>query len=267
MARILRSSKRGKQSAARPPAHPRTKGSLRVITGDAAPPTVPVLFNGVGGPVNGPSGANRLRLVVDGPDTDDNHPELRNDGFAAPSAVITKGALRISRALAELPPRGGSPGPAIGSPQPHLHALQGRIEKVDRTGIEGWVWDPRAPGERIRLELVEGDMRLTETIADNDRPDLVELGCGDGRHGFTMPFADELLSEGRHVLTLRCATTGAEMPGSPIELEHRRAMAKTASIGLPAKANTPTTFHAYRTPGSRDGSHGLITRPIAVPSL
>jgi glycosyltransferase involved in cell wall biosynthesis len=260
MARILRSSKRGRQSAARPPASPRAKGGLRVITGDAAPPTVPVLFNGVGGPVNGPSGANRLRLVVDGHDTSDNDPELRNDGFAAPSAGMAKEAPQKSCALAELLPRGGSPGSEIGSAQPHLRALQGRIEKVDRTGIEGWVWDPQAPSERIRLELIEGDMRLTETIADNDRPELVELGCGDGRHGFTMPFADELLSEGRHVLTLRCATTGAKMPGSPIELEHRRAVVETAAIGLPTKANT-STIHAYIDDISDTRIEGWITRP------
>ena len=260
MARILRSSKRGRQSAARPPASPRAKGGLRVITGDAAPPTVPVLFNGVGGPVNGPSGANRLRLVVDGHDTSDNDPELRNDGFAAPSAGMAKEAPQKSCALAELLPRGGSPGSEIGSAQPHLRALQGRIEKVDRTGIEGWVWDPQAPSERIRLELIEGEMRLTETIADNDRPELVELGCGDGRHGFTMPFADELLSEGRHVLTLRCATTGAKMPGSPIELEHRRAVVETAAIGLPTKANT-STIHAYIDDISDTRIEGWITRP------
>lgn len=37
-----------------------------------------------------------------------------------------------------------------------LRALYGRIEQVSRTEIRGWAWDPRAPDEHIRIEMVEG---------------------------------------------------------------------------------------------------------------
>src|SRR5689334_2501813 len=86
--------------------------------------------------------------------------------------------------------------------------LQGRIEKIGKTGIEGWVWNPRAPGERIRLELVEGETCLKSALAADERPDLVQLGCGDGRHGFTIGLGEGLLSVGGHTLVLRCADTG-----------------------------------------------------------
>lgn len=102
---------------------------------------------------------------------------------------------------------------------PNSRALYGRIEQVSRTEIRGWAWDPRAPDEHIRIEMVEGEKRLMVVVADGYRPDLARLGCGDGRHGFRIELDGRLLSNDRHVLTLRCADTGATMPGSPILAE------------------------------------------------
>ena len=72
----------------------------------------------------------------------------------------------------------------------------------------------------VQLELVEGDVPLPTTIASQDRPGLVlQPGIGDGRHGFDIALPGGLLPEGRHVLHLRCAETGAPVPGSPIVIE------------------------------------------------
>ena len=65
-------------------------------------------------------------------------------------------------------------------------ALQGRIETVSLTAIVGWAWDPQTPNARICLELIEDENRLSVVVADDSRPDLVQLGCGDGRHGFSI---------------------------------------------------------------------------------
>ena len=100
--------------------------------------------------------------------------------------------------------------------QSRAQMLQGRIEVIGPRQIEGWAWDPQAPDRRIRLELVEGSIRLSAIIADHYRQDLVELGCGDGRHGFSIELQEGLLSGGHRPLILRCADTGAAMPGSPI---------------------------------------------------
>src|SRR5271170_8284422 len=35
--------------------------------------------------------------------------------------------------------------------------LQGQIDTVDWAAVNGWVWDPDTPRERIRLELVDGE--------------------------------------------------------------------------------------------------------------
>ena len=97
--------------------------------------------------------------------------------------------------------------------------LHGYIDEAKPAGIKGWAWDPQTPGDRIRLELVEGDTRLATTVADEDRPGLVLSGIGDGRHGFSIALDPALLSEGIHVLHLRSADTGAEVPGSPIMVQ------------------------------------------------
>jgi hypothetical protein len=109
--------------------------------------------------------------------------------------------------------------PAVGTTPPANRELRGRIEKATIATIGGWAWDPQVPDERIRLELVEGEKQLAVAVADRFREEIVPLGCGDGRYGFDIELEDGVLSEGRHVLNLRCADTGATMPGSPIVFE------------------------------------------------
>jgi glycosyltransferase involved in cell wall biosynthesis len=98
--------------------------------------------------------------------------------------------------------------------------LQGHIDAVDWAAVNGWVWDPNTPAERIRLELVDGETSLVTTIASDPRPELVTRGIGDGGYGFRIELPDEMLAEGRHTLHLRCADSGALVPGSPIILDY-----------------------------------------------
>ena len=98
--------------------------------------------------------------------------------------------------------------------------LEGQIDAVDWAAVNGWVWDPQRPGERIRLELVDGETPLVTTLASDHRPELVKRGIGDGGYGFSIEFPSEILAEGRHTLHLRCADSGAIVPGSPIVLDY-----------------------------------------------
>lgn len=127
---------------------------------------------------------------------------------AALAAVQSAGSTQAS-------PEAGSP------PQRGRHALQGNIDRTTWPVIQGWVWDPESPGKRIQLELVEGGTTLATAIASNRRPDIVERGIGDGQYGFSINLGDGLLSKDRHVLHLRCAESGAVLPGSPIIIEPR----------------------------------------------
>ena len=119
-------------------------------------------------------------------------------------------ASPASEVLAQSDP--GQPAPVV--PRP----LHGYIDEASWTGIKGWVWDPQLPTERIRLELMDGETRLATALASENRPGLILSGIGDGRHGFTIALTEGVLESGRHVLRLRSADTGAEVPGSPIPL-------------------------------------------------
>jgi glycosyltransferase involved in cell wall biosynthesis len=113
--------------------------------------------------------------------------------------------------------------------------LQGQIDTVDWAAVNGWVWDPKTPGKRIRLELVDGETPLVTTIASDHRPELLKRGIGDGGYGFSIEFPDEVLTEGRRTLHLRCADSGAAVPGSPINLDYDRlALTPDVITDLPA---------------------------------
>jgi glycosyltransferase involved in cell wall biosynthesis len=124
------------------------------------------------------------------------------------SAAIAQAPVRDAAATSDLAIAGSRAG----------RTLQGHIE-ADWRSIKGWVWDPTTPAERIRLELLDGDTRLATTVANENRPGLILSGIGDGRYGFTIELAERLLPQERHVLHLRCADSGAEVPGSPIVLD------------------------------------------------
>jgi glycosyltransferase involved in cell wall biosynthesis len=121
--------------------------------------------------------------------------------------------------------------------------LQGQIDTVDWAAVNGWVWDPNSPRDRIRLELVDGETPLVTTIASDHRPELQKRGIGDGGYGFSIEFPNEVLTEGRHTLHLRCADSGAAMPGSPINLDYD-SLAKPPDVlngiaALPAARTLP----------------------------
>jgi len=141
---------------------------------------------------------------------------------------------------------------ALGPPIPNGHAddspaadnlvkpvprkLHGHIDRADSNEIVGWVWDPNAPGHRVRLELVDGSRILATAVADIERPGLEKAGIGDGRHEFRFALAQNLLPEGRLQLHLRCADSLTPVPGSPVNIE------KVASRPVP-KAAAPAEHH------------------------
>ena len=125
-----------------------------------------------------------------------------------------------SSAIANLLDREEGSAPEIAAAFQTHRRLEGQIDAVDWAAVNGWVWDPQRPGERIRLELVDGETALVTALASDHRPELVKRGIGDGRYGFSIEFPSEVLAEGRQTLHLRCADSGAIVPGSPIVLDY-----------------------------------------------
>ncbi len=99
-------------------------------------------------------------------------------------------------------------------------------------------------------------------VADKIRQELVPLGCGDGQYGFDIELEAGLLSANRHVLTLRCADTGATMPGSPLVFDGRRV---SSTAGMPRSqavaAEAQPAFRAYVDKVTDTQVLGWIMRP------
>ncbi len=138
--------------------------------------------------------------------------------------------------------------------------LYGRIESITALDIEGWVWEPKAPSRRIRVELVAGTDRLLVVTADLDRPDLAQLGCGDGRHGFRIKLRDALLTDGTHTLTLRCADSGVLLPGSPVTWKATDQEADASLVPAMLNGARPT-FRAHIDQVSERAIVGWIIHP------
>ena len=116
---------------------------------------------------------------------------------------------------------------------PHDRPLQGYIDEASSTRITGWVWNPQLPESPIALELVDGNTRLARVMADSYRSDLQQAVIGDGRHAFAVSLGEELLPAARHVLHLRCAETGMEVPGSPVVIERNGSAAAIPALPEP----------------------------------
>jgi GT2 family glycosyltransferase/glycosyltransferase involved in cell wall biosynthesis len=128
-------------------------------------------------------------------------------------------AARVTRRSATGRAAPAAAGPAIDSagPAPDPAAqLQGFIDQIVPGRISGWAWDPQQPKRRVLLDLLAGDTRLAQGVADQFRADLRTAGIGDGQHAFLIRLSEDLLAAGPNILDLRCTDTGARVPGSPI---------------------------------------------------
>jgi hypothetical protein len=65
-------------------------------------------------------------------------------------------------------------------------ALLGDLRERADGGYDGWCFAPGREGERLIVELLINDTVATAAVAALFRGDLLALGRGDGRHGFSM---------------------------------------------------------------------------------
>lgn len=77
--------------------------------------------------------------------------------------------------------------------------LRGAVDAADATRVAGWVYDPRAPGETVEVQLfIDGRFALAGR-ADLPRPDLVAAGAALGAdHGFEFALSGLGLAPGAH---------------------------------------------------------------------
>jgi hypothetical protein len=97
-------------------------------------------------------------------------------------------------------------------------ALAGRLDEVTRQAVSGWValQDDAGP---VAVELVVDGVVLPPVVADAHRADLAAAGVGDGRRGFRLVLDPPLDPRRRHLVRVRRALDGMDLPGSPALLD------------------------------------------------
>lgn len=92
----------------------------------------------------------------------------------------------------------------------------GNIDRVDYDEISGWAWDAAHPDQSIDIEILDDDVVVLRLPADQFRPDLVEVGVGNGRHGFSVRNLVGIFPLSRHRVRVRRASDGLDLPESPV---------------------------------------------------
>ncbi|MFS8371626.1 Hint domain-containing protein, partial [Acetobacter indonesiensis] len=76
------------------------------------------------------------------------------------------------------------------------------VDKVSRSRILGWAWDPTQPAGRLRLKICVNGVVLCYALADQYRADLKAAGKGDGFHAFEVDVIGGLTDE--QIANLSC---------------------------------------------------------------
>jgi hypothetical protein len=94
----------------------------------------------------------------------------------------------------------GRPGPA--NAEAPLE-VTGHLDMVsEKTGIVGWARYPERPDERVEVEVLLDGEPVGTVLANRPRPDLAEVGFGDGTYGFSMPLPYQALTQSRDVIVV-----------------------------------------------------------------
>lgn len=79
--------------------------------------------------------------------------------------------------------------------------VRGRLERIDRGDLFGWLWDPNS-ADPVSFVLLVNDKPVGEFLANLRRGDLTRAGIGNGSHAFRIPVS-EWLEPGENQLAIR----------------------------------------------------------------
>ena len=84
-----------------------------------------------------------------------------------------------------------------------LPVFRGRVECVRDGIVCGWAWQPEAPDNRVRLQvLVDGEV-VARGTANKQRHSLADAGIGDGCHAFEIRLPKRLARTSSHGLCVQ----------------------------------------------------------------
>lgn len=100
--------------------------------------------------------------------------------LAVALGLFAAGCSEQAPKAADAPPASAPASP----PASQAGGYEGFLDEVSCEVVRGWAWDPSRPDAPVTVELYDGNRLLMTIAADQLRPDLVDLGKGNGKHMF-----------------------------------------------------------------------------------
>ncbi len=112
----------------------------------------------------------------------------------------------------------------------HLNPpIRGAIDIADPTRIAGWAYDPRAPEDRLPVQLFVDGKFVAEKLADERRDDLISAGAAaNALHGFSFLVSELKLTKGVHSVNVYALRAGGGRNKSLLSITK-----KTFTISIP----------------------------------
>lgn len=123
--------------------------------------------------------------------------------------------------------------------------IEGQVDALTNAGVHGWARDPAEPRRRVELFAWWDGRFHGRLLANRLRPDLVQAGLGDGRHGFQVAVPDALADGRPHHLRL-CSTDGTDIRGSPFAVTSVVGVGRVAPRPQPATSTDVTLLALVR---------------------
>ena len=100
------------------------------------------------------------------------------------------------------------------SPRP-IPRYEQVADLVNCQTVTGWVWDSKMPDQPLHVDIYIDETPMGRTTANVMRPELRQLGYGNGQHGFTFP-VPEYFRDGRtHVVEAKVVESGRTLRNTP----------------------------------------------------
>ena len=95
----------------------------------------------------------------------------------------------------------------------------GHLELVTSDVIAGWAWDGSKPDVPVKVDIFDGEKKLTTVVADEFRQDLLGAKIGNGKHSFNYATPESLKDGKSHTIRAKIAGTDQELTNSPMPLK------------------------------------------------
>jgi hypothetical protein len=93
--------------------------------------------------------------------------------------------------------------------------FQGYLDGASCSTVSGWAWDMTNANTPINVDILDGATVLTTVTANIFRPDLLNIGIGNGYHGFSLPLPLSAQNGQAQSISARVSPSGPILAESP----------------------------------------------------